>query len=93
MEFSILFGMGAIVFSVLVSTIFRKSSIALAVAVVAWIGFIVLDNFYTTSLTNIPHCFLASLNIFTAFKLGIKSATVAETSSLCFIVCNPIQIL
>jgi ABC-type multidrug transport system fused ATPase/permease subunit len=73
--------MGAIVFAVLISTIFRKSAIAIAVAIISWIGLMVLDSFYTTSLTNIPHCFLVSLNIYTAFKLGIKSAIMAETSA------------
>lgn len=80
-EFSILYGMASIMFAVLFSTIFRKSAVALTSAIIFWIFLIVLDSFYTTSLTNISHCFLVSLNIFTAFKLGIKSAIMAETSA------------
>jgi hypothetical protein len=72
--------MAAIMSGVLISTMIRRPSIALTVALMGWIGLMILDSFYTASLTRIPHCFLVSLNPYTAFKLGIKSAMVAETT-------------
>jgi hypothetical protein len=79
-EFAILFGMSAVMFAVLFSTIFRNSAVAQTAAIMSWILLIILDACYTTSLTNIGHCFLVSFNVYTAFKLGIKSAVMAEST-------------
>jgi hypothetical protein len=72
--------MAAIMFGVLFSTIFRNSAVAQTAVTMSWILLIILDSCYTTSLTSIGHCFLVSFNIYTAFKLGVKSAVMAEST-------------
>lgn len=84
-EFSIVFGMAAIIFGVLFSTIFRNSAIAQLAATMSWILLIVIDSCYTTTLNKIGHCFLVSLNPYSAFKLGIKSMIMAESTGKLFI--------
>ncbi|KAI6235602.1 ABC transporter ced-7 [Aphelenchoides besseyi] len=79
--FSFLYGLSAISFGVLISTALRRPSLALTVALMAWIMLIIVDQLYNTSLTSIGHCFLISLNPYTAFKLGVKSLILAESTT------------
>uniref|UniRef100_A0A1I7SQX2 ABC transporter domain-containing protein n=1 Tax=Bursaphelenchus xylophilus TaxID=6326 RepID=A0A1I7SQX2_BURXY len=79
--FSLLFAIASIMFGILISALIRKPTLALIAALVGWIGFFVIDMMYTVSLIKIPQCFLASLNVFTALKLGISAMRMSETTT------------
>lgn len=82
--FSLAFAVAAISFGLLCSVVVRKPTLALTAALMAWVMLIVLDGLYSVSPTNIAHCFLCSLNVYSAFKLGVKAAIMSETTGLLF---------
>ncbi|CAD5216495.1 unnamed protein product [Bursaphelenchus okinawaensis] len=78
---SLLFAIAAIMFGILVSALIRKPTLALITTLIGWIFFMIVDALYSVSLIQIPQCFLASLNVYTAFKLGITAIRMSETTT------------
>lgn len=76
---SLIYGIAAITFSILISVIFRKPALAIAAVVLIWFGLGVVDYFLKPALSQIGYCFFSSLNIFTAFRLGVQAASSYET--------------
>ncbi|KAE9555651.1 hypothetical protein FO519_001122 [Halicephalobus sp. NKZ332] len=69
--FCLIFGVAAVVFCILVSVLFRKTSLAVAAVILLWLGLYALDTHIKLSPTNIGLSILQSLNVFSAFHLGL----------------------
>jgi len=69
--FCLIFGLATIVFSILISVLFRKTSLAVAAVIFAWIGLYIIDAYIKLSPINIGISILQSFNVFTAFHLGL----------------------
>lgn len=69
--FCLLFAVAAIVFSILISVLFRKTSLAVAAVIFLWFGLFAIDAHWKLYPTNIGLSVLQSFNIFTAFHFGL----------------------
>ncbi|KAI1729462.1 ABC transporter domain-containing protein [Ditylenchus destructor] len=76
--FSLVYGLSAILFAVLITTLIRKPSAGLTCLVVGWIALLILNMAVKPSMNDVGMSMLASLNYFTAFKLGIGAASNYE---------------
>uniref|UniRef100_A0A7E4WCV7 ABC transporter domain-containing protein n=1 Tax=Panagrellus redivivus TaxID=6233 RepID=A0A7E4WCV7_PANRE len=70
--FCLLFSIPVVLTSILVSVCFRKSSLAIVAIFIIWFGMCKLDEYLDLTPTRIGSCFLGSLNIYTAFRLGVQ---------------------
>jgi len=69
--FCLIFGVATIVFSILISVLFRKTSLAVAAVIFSWIGLYAIDAYIKLSPINIGISIIQSFNVFTAFHLGL----------------------
>uniref|UniRef100_A0A915E7R5 ABC transporter domain-containing protein n=1 Tax=Ditylenchus dipsaci TaxID=166011 RepID=A0A915E7R5_9BILA len=77
--FSLAYGLSTILFAVLITTIVRRPAAAVMTIILGWIGLIAFNSLLKTSMNDVGFSMLASLNSFTAFKLGINAAGNYET--------------
>lgn len=63
-------------FAIFISVVVRTSPGL--IVVFAWLGLAAIDYILSPATTDVLFCFFASLNPYTAFKLGVKAATSYE---------------
>jgi hypothetical protein len=78
LAFSLTYGIGAIMLAIFVTVIVRRPPVAVVSVIGLGILLIVIDNMVKVALKDVGYCFLASLNMYTAFRLGIKAASNFE---------------
>ena len=84
-SFCLIFGIAAVVFCILISVLFRKTSLAVAAVTLAWFGLYAIDTYVKLSPTNIGLSILQSFNVFTAFHLGLLA--MGRYESRCMYLC------
>uniref|UniRef100_A0A7E4WE17 ABC transporter domain-containing protein n=1 Tax=Panagrellus redivivus TaxID=6233 RepID=A0A7E4WE17_PANRE len=80
--FCLLFSVAVILISILVSVCSRRTSVAIVAMFVIWFGMYQLDDYLDLTPTRIGTCFLGSLNVLSAFTLGIQAMGSFESRTI-----------
>lgn len=70
-SFCLLFAVAAVVFSIMISVFFKRTSLVVVAVIVLWFGLYALDTCVKLSPTDIGLSMIQSLNVFTAFHFGL----------------------
>lgn len=84
MAFSLSYAIASLLFSVLISVIIPRSSISLTIVIAGWCALFAIDWVVKPALNEVGSCLIASLNFFTAFRLGVKAASSFEARRINF---------